>query len=556
MSLWDLFTLIGGLAVFLYGMILMNRNLTAIAGEKMKSVMLTLTKSRPRGFFSGLGITMVNQSSSATTVLEAALVGAGLMTFHQSVAVTLGAELGSTFLPHIVALPGVKEFAPIIIAAGFFASLMFKKQRTTNIALVILGFGLLFLGLNMMSESVKPLRYYQPFLDFMIKIEAPILGILFGIIFTMIIQSSGALAGLTIAMAAAGTITIEQAIPINVGATVGTVLTAILASFPLNWDSKRTAYWHVMSQTIGGIIAFILLLIHLPNGERLFIWLTKWITEVVFQTDCLKRQIAVGFTLVPLIKVILFFGIPKLLTGLVALFEKMLPPRESEKPFSVKYLNDQLIDGSVDIALEMAKKEILISADLVKDMFGKIDRAFKNKDAKLINEISETDAKVDTLYKTILPFLAKISQKELGEEETKRSINYLYIENELETIGDVIDKNFMVMAKKMINQNLSFSEQGSKELAELHGKVMGNIDRVVTALKEENAELAKEIVEIYSNINESSYQLLHIERLHKGVKESIGSSSIHLDMVNYYIRINEHIVYIAKRIIRLSKSHV
>jgi phosphate:Na+ symporter len=390
----------------------------------------------------------------------------------------------------------------------------------------------------------------------MVRIEAPILGILFGAAFTMIIQSSGALAGLTIAMAAAGTITLEQAVPINVGATIGTVLTAILASFPLNRESKRTAYWHVMSQIIGGIIAFILLMIRLPDGERLFIWLAKWTTSNVFQTDCLKRQIAVGFTLVPLIKIMLFFGIPKLLTGLVALFEKVFPPKECEKPLGAKYLNEQLIDGSVDIALEMAKKEILVSADLVKNMFKNVNLAFKNKEIELINEISETDAKVDTLYKTIIPFLAKISQKELGEEESKRSINYLYIENELETIGDVIDKNFMVMAKKMISQNLSFSEQGSAELTELYEKVMENIERVVTALKEENAELAKGIIEIYSDINERKYQLSHIERLHKGIKESIDSSSIHLDMVNYYTRINEHIVYIAKRIIRLTKSHV
>ncbi len=556
MSVWNVFTLIGGLAVFLYGMMVMNRNLTSIAGEKMKSIMLTLTKSRPRGYITGLGITMINQSSSATTVLEAALVGAGLMTFHQSVAVTLGAELGSTFLAHIVAFPSITKFAALIIAGGFFASIMLKKQKAINAALAIFGFGLLFMGMDMMSESLKPLRTYQPFLDLMIKVETPILGILLGLVFTMVVQSSGATSGLTIAMAMAGTISLEQAVPINLGAAVGTCITAILGSLALNWEAKRSAYIHVMFQVIGTIWVYILLMIRMPNGERVFIWLVKWVTATVFRTDNLGREIATGFTLMPVINHILLFAVPKFLDTVVAIFEKIFPPKESEKPFSVKYLQEQLIDGSVEIALEMAKKEILIDADLVKSMFEKVDLAFKHKDMKLINQISETDSKVDLLHKTIILFLARISRKELGQDESKRSMNYLYIENELESIGDVIDKNLMVMAKKMINLGLNFSEQGGKELTELHGKVMENINRMVKALAEENAELAKEIKEVYADVNETKYQLSHIERLHKGLKVSIDTSSVHLDVINYYARINEHVAYIADRIIWLTKKHV
>ena len=554
MSIWNIFTLIGGLSIFLYGMIIMNKNLTSIAGEKMKTIMLALTKSRPRGYLTGLGITIVNQSSSATTVLEAALVGAGLMTFHQSVAVTLGAELGSTFLPHIIAFPSVTKFAALLIAGGFFVSVRLKKQKSINTALVFLGFGLLFLGMDMMSASLKPLRDYQPFLDLMVKIETPIFGILLGLVFTMIIQSSGATAGITIAMAMAGTITLEQAIPINLGAAVGTCITAILGSLALNWDAKRSAYIHVIFQTMGVIWVYILLMVRIPGGERAFVGLTKWVTATVFRTDDLGRQIAVGFSLMPIINNILLFSIPKFLDATVALFEKMFPPREREKPFSVKYLQEQLVDGSVDIALEMARKEILIDADLVKSMFGKVVPAFKNKDMNVINEISEKDAKVDLLHKAIILFLAKISGKELGQEEAKRSMNYLYIENELESIGDIINKDLMGITKEMIGLNLNFSEQGSNELIELHGKVMDNIDRMITALREENAVLAKEIVEVYSDINEKKYQLLHIERLHNGVKESIDTSFAHLDAVNYYARINKHIVAIASRIIWLTKE--
>ena len=556
MSMWNVFMLIGGLAIFLYGMIVMNKNLTSIAGEKMKSFMLTLTKNRPRGYVTGLGITIINQSSSATTVLEAALVSAGLMTFHQSVAVTLGAELGSTFLAHIVAFPSITKFSALIIAGGFFASITLKDQKAINTALTILGFGFLFMGMNMMSDALYPLRDSVFFKNIMTRVETPIFGILLGLVFTMIIQSSGATSALTIAMATVGTISLEQACPINLGAAVGTCITAILGSLALSWEAKRSAYIHVMFQTIGVIWVYILLMLRMPDGERVFIFLVKWVTATVFRTDDIRRQIATGFTLMPVINHIILFGIPKMLNLVVAMFEKIFPPKAKEKPFSIKYLQEQLIDGSVEIALEMAKKEILIDAELIQNMFGKVDLAFKNKDMKLISEISETDSKVDLLHKAIILFLAKISRKEFGQEESKKSMNYLYIENELESIGDVIDKNLMVMAKKMIERDLHFSEEGSKELSELHGKVMDNINRMVKALVEENTELAQEIKNIYSDVNETKYQVSHIERLHKGLKVSIDTSSIHLDLINYYARINEHVVYIASRIIWLTKKVV
>ena len=555
MSMLNVFTLIGGLTVFLYGMIVMNKNLTAVAGEKMKSVMLALTKSRTRGYLTGLGITMINQSSAATTVLKAALVGAGLMTFYQSVAVTLGAELGATFLPHIIALSSITKFSALMIAGGFFVAFRLKKEKSINkIALVILGFGLLFMGIEMMSKAFSPLREYNTFLELMKRVEIPILGMLLGLLVTIIIQSSVATACITIAMAMAGVITIEQAIPINLGAALGTCLIAIITSFPLNWEAKRSAYIHVLFQVIGAFWVYILLMVRVPGGERLFIWFTKLATATIFRTDDVARQIAVGFSLMPIINHVFLFGIPKFLDAIVALFEKMFSPSERGKSFSVKYLQEKLVDGNVDIALEMAKKEILINADLVKSMFEKVDPAFKTRDMKLIDEICETDSQVDHLHKAIIIFLAKISSKELGQKESRRSINYLYIEKELESIGDVIDKNLMVTVKNMIANNSVFSEQGKNELSELHGKVMDNINRMIKALREENVALATEITEVYSDIDENKYQLSHIERLHKGVKMSIDTSPMHLNVINYYSRINKHIVCITKSITWLAKE--
>jgi phosphate:Na+ symporter len=273
-----------------------------------------------------------------------------------------------------------------------------------------------------------------------------------------------------------------------------------------------------------------------------------------YHDESVARQIAVGFTFMPVVNHIILcfpFKFTALLNKVIVIFEKLCPPKESEKPFNTKYLQEQLIDGSVEIALAMAKKEILIAIDLVKSMFEKVEKTFTEKDEKLIGEISESDSKVDFLHKKIILFLARISRKELGEDETKKSMNYLYIENDIESIGDVIDKDIMALAKKMINYKLLFSEAGFKEIKDLHTKVMENIKRLAIAFENEDFNLAKEIKEKYADLHEMQYKISHIQRLHDGLKVSIDTSTIHLDLINYFARINEHVVYIASRIIWL-----
>ncbi len=543
MTMWNVFTLLGGLAIFLFGMMEMNKHLTSIASGKMKSIMLTLTKGRVRGYLTGLGITIVNQSSSATTVLEAALVGAGLMTFQQSLAVTLGAELGSTFLPQLVAFPSITKFATLLVAFGFVFTIIAKTSRSRHIGMTIFTFGLLFLGMDMMSSSLKPLRTYEPFIQLMKSIETPILGILLGLGFTMIIQSSGATTGITIAMAIAGTISLEQAIPINLGAAVGTCITAVLGSITLNWEAKRSAYIHIMFQMIGVVWIFILLMIPF-QGERLYIWGIKWFCLKILKTESLGRQIAMAFSFMPIINHIIVF--PSL-NIIVRVFNKLFPERECEKPFGAKYVKPRLIEQSVGLSLMMAKKEILFVAELVHGMLQETRNAFRSKDPAVIEHVQETDSKVDILHQAIIPFLAKLSQVELSEEESQKCMNYMYIQNELESIGDVVDKNIMILAAKKIEQNLIFSDDGFHELEHLLYKLNRNYDKLLEALKNDDIVLAKTISESYKDREEEKYKELHIERLHQGLEESLATSSVHLDLISYFSQINGHIVYIANR---------
>jgi phosphate:Na+ symporter len=420
-----------------------------------------------------------------------------------------------------------------------------KTKNQKNIAMTVFTFGLLFLGMDMMSLSLKPLRTYEPFIHLMKNIETPILGMILGLLFTMIIQSSGATTGITIAMALSGTISLEQAIPINLGAAIGTCITAVLGSLTLNWEAKRSAYIHIMFQMIGALWVFILLSIPF-HGERLYIWGIKWFTLHVLRTDSLARQIAMGFTFMPIINHLILFPNLHLI---VKIFNKIFPEREAPKPFGALHVNDNLIETSVELSLMMTKKEILRVTGFVGEMIDEMKGAFRTKDIAVLNKVRELDTKVDILHKIIITFLAKLSQEEMTGKESVICMNYMYIQNELESIGDVIDKNVISLVAKKIENNLIFSSDGFHELEHLLYKVKRNYENLTKALIYDDIEMAQIVVSSYKEREEEKYKDLHIERLYQGKAKSIATSSVHLDLISYFAQINKHIAYIANRII-------
>ena len=452
MSVYNYFDLVGGLAVFLFGMIMMNNNLTALAGDKLRSIMLMLTKNKFRGYLTGLGITIVNQSSSATTVLEAVLVGAGLMTFQQSLAVTLGAELGSTMLGQLFAFPKITKLATLFVAAGFFIFLITSTKRRKAIANAILGFGLLFLGMDMMSRSLEPLRSSPIFMQAMIGIEQPILGILVGLVFTMVIQSSGATTGLVIAMAIAGTINLAQAVPINLGASIGTCITAILGSLSLNREAKRSAYIHVVFQTIGVTIAFILLMIPF-NGDRLYLAMAKQLTFVLTGShDNLPRQIAVAHSLMPLLNHLFIFPFLPLITKA---FNRVFPPAPPKETFGSRFLSEAML-SEPSIALYQVKKELVRMAPIIRQMMENSSVLLNARDLAARKAIKADDDKIDTLRRESVQYLSKIAKRALSDRESKLQVAYLFIANELENLADVIEQNLLDRAKNSSTRTCTF----------------------------------------------------------------------------------------------------
>jgi len=551
-SIFNFFNLAGGLALFLFGMLRMNNNLTALAGDKLRSIMLLLTKNKFRGYLTGLGITIVNQSSSATTVLEAVLVGAGLMTFQQSLAVTLGAELSSTFLGQLFAFPKITQFATLFVALGFFTFLLAKNKRRKAIANAVLGFGLLFLGMDMMSGSLEPLRGSALFLDAMARIEEPLLGILVGLLFTMIVQSSGATIGLVIAMALAGTINLEQAVPINLGASIGTCITAIIGSMSLNREAKRSAYIHVVFQTIGVIIAFALLSIPLGDG-RLYIVIAKWMASLVSGSrENLPRQIAMAHTLMPILNHLIIIPILPLIT---AAFNKVFPPEPVKETFGTEFLSEAML-AEPSVALYQVKRELQRTGPIIDRMLGAAVRLISGRDQGAKKEIREDDDRIDTLRREIVVYLAKVARKSLTEGEGRLQVAYLFIANELENLADVIDQNVLERGKKLINKDLHFSDEGLDDVLSLCTMVTTNFSHVMTALETDDVDKARLVL----GESDRSWQFQrelrrkHFKRLNDGLKVSVETTEIHMDLLNDLHRINRHVYHIAQTLVEMAEE--
>jgi len=551
MSIWNIIYLVGGLSIFLYGMLMMNDGLTAIAGHRLHQIMNTLTRGRLRGYLTGLGVTAFNQSSSATTVLLAVLVGAGLMTFQQSLAVTLGAEVASTFLTQLVAFPKITRIAPLIIAAAFFTSLFVKTRRARSATSTLIGFGLLLWGMQLMSSSLEPLRTYKPFLNLMLSVEQPLVGIAIGLLFTMVVQSSGATSGLTIAMALSGTITLSQAVPINMGASVGTCITAVLGSLALNHEAKRTAYVHVMFQVISLILVYILLMVPF-QGDRLWLVFVRWVTKTLLGTQSLSRQVAMAHTMMPLLNDLFVFP---LLPYIIRLYDKIYPPRQDEANFGPIYLSEGL-DEQPEIGLEQAKKETLRVAEIVSDM---LDRSYslfategnsKSKE-KEINDISELDGKVDVLRNAIVSYLTRLAGESLGTAQSRRVVVQINTVNELENLADVIDVNILDRAQKLFFElGMNMSDEGVQEFTSVHKMVVSHFNEVMEGFKTENAQIAINFLSDRAPFRELQAEIRanQFRRLQDGNQLSLETNPVYMDLLNHYNRINRHIIHIAKRL--------
>lgn len=532
-----IFGMVGGLGLFLYGMNLLSEGLQKITGDKIQKILELFTNKPIMGIVTGALITSIIQSSSATSVIVIGLVNAGLLNLKQSISIIVGANIGTTVTAQIVSFR-LEKYALPAIGIGVILNFMSKKRKYKYLGQVLLGFGILFLGLHTMSSAVKPLRSYAPFLDLLVNISHnPLLGIAVAAIFTAIIQSSSATTAIVIAMSIQGIINIESAIPLILGSNIGTCFTAVIASIGSSITGKRVALSHLFFN-VGGVILF---LFFLDNFSFL----------ATLTSPIIPRQIANAHTIFNVVNSIVLLPF---LSFFVKFIVKLLPGEEIVIKKGPIYLSKNVINAP-SIALEQATKELIRMGKMVESMLNDVILSFIQNDINVLKKVYLKEEVVNTLEKEITKYLVLISQQSLNVNQSKRLNDLINIVNDIERVGDHAE-NLAELTEEKINESLPFSDKAIDELKFMVSKVQSSLNKSISALKNRDIDLAREVVFKEDEIDKIEQKLRdnHINRLNKGICYP-ESGVIFLDIISNLERIGDHANNIALMVIdELSKS--
>jgi phosphate:Na+ symporter len=534
----SILSIFGAAMLILFGMKLAGEGLQRAAGAKLRNFLLTATDNRLKGVGVGAAITALLQSSSATTVMLVGFVGSGLMGLTQTMGVILGADIGTTITVQIIAFK-VYDYAIGLVGLGIMISFLGRSSRWKDVGQALLGFGLVFLALKILIDTFEPVSQ-NPFMkDFLLGLSKdPFAGIIISALLTALFQSSAATLGIALTAAHSGILGIEAAVPIVLGANIGTTVTAIISSLGGTVDARRVAMAHVLFKVIGVLIV-------LP-------FLGFFTTLVGQSSPDAARQIANAHTFFNIGIAILFLPFTGPFTRFVS---ALLPQSFAPERFGPKYL-DPIVLTSPSLALVQATRESLRSADIVQEMLSRSIEVFENDNVALLEEIQERDDDVDLLDREVKFFIIKLSKESLSDEQARREQEIMLFSDNIENIGDVIDKNLMELARKKIKGALSFSKDGMEEIKVLHAKVLENFQMGVAAFAGSDNELARRLVTHKQKLSELEKDLrqAHINRLYQGHKESIDTSAIHLDVLTNLKRINSYITNVAYPILEREKD--
>lgn len=533
--------LMGGLALFLFGMEQMSDALKAVAGERMKDILARLTANRWLGVATGALVTAVIQSSSVTTVLVVGFITAGFMTLTQSIGVIMGANIGSTLTAQIIAFQ-VNELALLLIAVGFLLLFVTRREPWHHYGSATLGIGLIFFGMSVMSEAMAPLRGYAPFLELMRGLEQPAVGILVGLVFTALIQSSAATTGIVIVLAGQGLINLPAGIALALGANIGTCVTALLACIGKPREAVRAALVHLIFNVAGVLIWFELI----GPLAHFVAWLSPAhpeLTGVERLAAEAPRQIANAHSLFNIANTLLFIGF----TGQFARLVIWLVPERPEEEEGVgraRYLDEELL-ATPALALDRVRMEVMRMGDRVQEMLARILPAIIAGNRESLAEVKAMDDAVDSLNAQIIDYLGKISRLTLTAAQTADLIRLMSAVNDLENIGDVIETNLVVLGNERIAQGLSISQPTREVLNGFHRAVTRSVGGAVQAVSQKNLLAAQTVMDMKQEINRiaDSAALHQARRLVAAEPKRIPAYTIEMDIMEKLKRI----YYFAKR---------
>jgi len=526
-----IFGIFGGLGLFIYGIHLMGDGLQRVAGDRFRNVLKTLTSTPFKGVLVGAGITALIQSSSATTVMVVGFINAGLMTLRQSLGVIFGANIGTTVTAQIIAFK-LTDYALPIIGIGMVLNIFSKKRFWRFLGLFFLGFGILFLGLNIMTSVVRPIAKDPAVIELFANINNRVLyAVLIGAGITAIVQSSSVTTGIVLGLVSIGLIDLDGAIPIILGCNIGTCVTVMIASIGTTISAKRSAVAHLLFNCIGAIVFLVIL--------KPFTFLVSYTsTDVV-------RQCANAHTLIKILETLLYMPFIGLYVKAV---EKIVPGEELIIETGPKYLEKHLISTPI-FALDATTREITRMAEHAKEMVNEATLGFLDSDDKLLKNLPKREDALDSLQESITDYLMLLTQRDLSAEESKRIPALLHSVNDVERIGDH-SENLMELAIRKIENNLPFSEEAITEIRLMLDKINSMASGVIKALSTNSSREAGKVLKIEGEVNALTEELRqnHIDRLGKG-ECKVLSGIIFLDMVSNFEKIGDHLANVAEAVL-------
>jgi len=517
----------GGLALFLYGLRVLSSALKRAIGERMRALLERLTGKAYRGVIVGAVTSGILQSSSMTMVLLIGLINAGALQLAQGISVMLGAEIGTTLTAQIIAFKIGNYYLPII-AIGFVLSEIFRGKKTGDVGRIVLGFGLLFLGMTILSEGLKGLAQSNIVLELLKSCGSNILlGVVVGAAVTAVIQSSSAMTALIISMGAAGVLTLPAAIALALGANIGTTVTAQIASIGSPVSSRRLA----MAQLLVNVL-----------GVAIFIPFVPWYARVMALTSAsLPRQIANAHTF---FNVAVTLALIPCVGGLVWLVKRFVRGREAMATATPQFLAEEFL-STPSVALSQARGELLRMAEMANSMIRACHRGLMERSRSMIAEVFETEEAVDGLKRAIEDYLDLIHGDALSDKEQRRLHVLHHVTGDIERVGDQA-VNIAQRALILLREHHELSESARRDLHDLFEKTTTLYNRAVQSLREEDRELARQALELEEDVDrlEREYKVNHVSRLERGDCSS-AAGILYVEILHNLERMGDHAVNIA-----------
>jgi len=522
LTITDFFKLFGGLGMFFMGMNMMSDGLNRVAGDRLKSFLDKITNNPIKGVLVGTIVTMIIQSSSATTVMVVGLVNAGLMSVYQGAGVMLGAAIGTTITAQLIALD-LSEIAPLFLALGVFMTMFGKTNKNELVGDALAGFGLLFVGISTMSSTLKPLAQMPWFSEVLVTFGSnPVLGLIVGALFTALIQSSSAAIGILQALAMGGAFasygiqsTLGITIPILLGMNIGTCITAVISAVGTNYNAKRSAVVHLLFKVFGAVwfLALVICLNEFAGADNL---LYNTIIKISGTTQIdgivvadVSKQIANTHMFFNIVNAFIILPFIKLF---VVAAEKLVKEDEVKEGLVIK-LDDRMLDNP-SIAIEESFNTITQMAQLAYRNMQLANKCFLDYDPAIYEEVMRNEADINTYDTQITNFLVKITNSPINEKESEFVYRLHQLVHNVERYGD-LQLHILEIAKEKVDQNISFSEIAISEIHNIYGKVDEILQLALSSMKDRDHYAATQAKVLEDAVDEmqSKARKNHIDRM-------------------------------------------